>query len=103
MAKHKKVYLEYFSYGDQDMVPSEYSGLRAEHIHHLIFKSQGGPDEIWNLMALTGEEHDRIHKPEHGQDGKAFNLLCARIHAEQLRLRGHKDWDKVLQEMREAA
>jgi hypothetical protein len=102
MQKHKRIYLEYFSYGEQDMVPSEYSGLRAEHIHHLTGRGEG-KDEIWNLMALTGEEHDRIHRPQPWQNGQAFNLECARIHAEQLRLRGYKEWDKALQILQEAA
>jgi hypothetical protein len=93
VVKHKKIYLEYFGYGDQDMVPSEYSGLRAEHIHHLNGRIS---DEIWNLMAVTGEEHDRVHFPKPGEDGKAFNELLKRIHAEQLRLREYTHWKKAL-------
>ena len=74
MVKHKKIYLKHFDYGEQDMVPSEYSGKRAEHIHHLIFRSQGGEDEIGNLMALTGEEHDRAH------NDREFNEMLKHIH-----------------------
>lgn len=96
MIAYKKIYLKFWGFGEQDLVPSEYSGLRAENIHHLIFKSQGGPDEIWNLMAITGEEHDRVHAPKPGEDGPAFNELLKRIHAEQLRLKGYKDWTKAL-------
>ena len=90
MVGYKKTYLEYFGYGEQDMVPSEYSGLRAEHIHHLHGRIS---DEIWNLMAVTGDEHDRVHvKP----GGKAFNDLLKRTHAEKLRLRGYTHWRKAL-------
>ena len=97
MVRHKKLYLKFWGYGEQDLVPSEYSGLRAEHIHHLKFRSKGGTDDVWNTMALTGKEHDRAH-----EDPK-FNLLCARIHAEKLRLKGYENWDRILQELREAA
>jgi len=96
VVKYKRVYLEFFGYGEQDMVPSEYSGLRAVTIHHLTPKSKGGTDEIWNLMALTADEHDRVHFPKPNEDGKAFNDLLKRTHAEQLRLRGYTDWRKAL-------
>ena len=97
MVRHKKIYLEYFGYGEQDMVPSEYSGLRGEHIHHLIFRSLGGPNEIWNLICLTGEEHNRAH------DDPKFNDLLKRTHAEKLRLKGYAHWRKALPEMQETA
>lgn len=31
------------------------------HIHHILFRSQGGPDEDWNLIALCKYCHDRAH------------------------------------------
>ena len=94
MVKYKKLYLKYWGYGEQDFVPSEHSGNEANSIHHLQFKSLGGPDEIWNLMGLTQEEHDRAH------DDPEFNKQLKIEHAEILRLRGYKDYDKILQTMR---
>ena len=79
MVKHKQVYLSHFGYGEQDMVQSEVSGKRAEHIHHLIFRSHGGKDEIDNLMALTAEEHEQAHTDP------LFNTELMRIHKEYLR------------------
>jgi len=93
MVKHKEIYLKFWGYGEQDLVPSEYSGLRAEHIHHLKGRIS---DEVWNTMALTGKEHDRVHRSEPGEDGKAFNELLQRIHAEKLRLHGYENWTKAL-------
>lgn len=29
--------------------------------HHIIYKSQGGPDEAWNLITLCMSCHDKIH------------------------------------------
>ena len=37
---------------------------RADHAHHIIRRSQGGPDEAWNLLGVCGHPggcHDRIH------------------------------------------
>ena len=78
MQKYKRVYLSYFNYGEQDYVPSEYSGLPAEDIHHLTFRSQGGKDEVENLMALTREEHDRAHSD------REFNERLKKIHLKRL-------------------
>jgi len=61
MKKHVRVYLDYHGFGEQDFIPSELSGLRANDIHHIKFKSQGGKDEIENLIALTRDEHNEAH------------------------------------------
>ena len=61
MIQYKRIYLDYWGYGEQDYVPSEFSGLRATEIHHLLPKSLGGKDEIENLIALTREEHEEAH------------------------------------------
>lgn len=61
MVSYKRLYLEHFYYGEQDFVPSEFSGKRATEIHHILPKSLGGKDEIENLIALTREEHNEAH------------------------------------------
>jgi len=59
MKKHIKVYMDYFGYNISSVVYSEISGKPASDIHHIVFKSQGGKDEISNLIALTREEHQQ--------------------------------------------
>jgi 5-methylcytosine-specific restriction endonuclease McrA len=39
----------------------------ALHVHHIVFRSQQGPDEMWNLLALCSACHDGVHKDV--QDG----------------------------------
>lgn len=61
MKKHTKIYLNYFGYGEQDYIPSELSGKKANDIHHIDARGMGGSgklDVIENLMALTREEHN---------------------------------------------
>ena len=31
------------------------------HPHHLIYRSQGGPDELWNLITLCAQCHRAHH------------------------------------------
>lgn len=34
---------------------------RGEHVHHMILRSQGGPDEAWNLLHICHVAHDWAH------------------------------------------
>ena len=62
MKPHIKTYLKFFNYGEQDFIPSEHSpSKRAADVHHIIPKSQGGTDNIENLIALTRNEHKAAH------------------------------------------
>jgi 5-methylcytosine-specific restriction endonuclease McrA len=61
MKPHIKVYMEYFNIGPDDIVLCEHCGKVAGAIHHIIFKSQGGTDDIENLIALHIECHDISH------------------------------------------
>lgn len=38
------------------------------HVHHILFRSQGGPDEDWNLISLCPGCHDKAH----GIGGRRF-------------------------------
>ncbi len=58
MQKYIKTYCDYFGYVEDEYIPSEVSGKPAVDIHHIIFRSQGGKDNIENLIALTREEHN---------------------------------------------
>jgi hypothetical protein len=33
----------------------------ARHVHHVILRSRGGPDEAWNLLDLCVACHDHVH------------------------------------------
>ncbi len=35
--------------------------LRIAHVHHVIYRSAGGPDETWNLCLLCCYCHDAEH------------------------------------------
>lgn len=37
-------------------------GMRSNlHVHHIIYRSEMGVDESWNLIAICNECHDRVH------------------------------------------
>ena len=36
-------------------------GKRANHIHHIVFRSRGGTDDLSNLIGLCESCHDRAH------------------------------------------
>jgi len=62
LKKHVKVYLDYFGYGEQDFIPCEICGKRANDIHHVKYKSRGGQDVIGNLIALCRRCHNLAHR-----------------------------------------
>lgn len=33
----------------------------ALHVHHIVYRSQGGEDEPSNLIVLCAEHHDKVH------------------------------------------
>jgi len=61
MKKHVKVYMKHFGYGEQDIIMDELGDGVAVDIHHIVLKSQGGKDEIGNLIALSRRNHDAAH------------------------------------------
>ena len=73
MQKHTKLYMDFFKYGEQDIILCEYCHSRAVDIHHVIFRSQGGKDEISNLVALCRKCHESAHSD------KAFNNELKRL------------------------
>lgn len=64
MVKYKKVYFDYYRYGEQDTIQCEICNQRAVDIHHIEPKKMGGSknkDVIENLMALCRECHTSAH------------------------------------------
>ena len=62
---YKEVYRRFFGFCVNEYVPSEISGGVAVDIHHITPRSQGGKDNIENLMAVTRGEHRLIHDVGH--------------------------------------
>lgn len=61
MKRHIKNYLKHHGYGEQDVILCEICGAVAVDIHHKILKSQGGIDDIENLIALCRKCHNKEH------------------------------------------
>lgn len=64
MVRYKKIYLKHYEYCETDFIPCKVCGKTAVDIHHVVFKSQGGKDEISNLIALCRECHIKAHNKE---------------------------------------
>ena len=62
MKKHTKIFFDYFKLNEADFVACEVCGRRATDIHHILFKSLGGKDNIENLIALCRRDHEFAHK-----------------------------------------
>jgi 5-methylcytosine-specific restriction endonuclease McrA len=54
-------YLKYHNIGEQDILMCAFGDGRALDVHHIVFRSQGGTDDIENLIALCRSCHDRAH------------------------------------------
>ena len=70
MKKHTKVYMDFFDI-DYDVASGYYDYIKCEmcdntavDIHHIKFKSQGGKDNIDNLIALCRDCHEKAHSGE---------------------------------------
>ena len=61
MKNYKSIYFKHFGYGEQDVILCEVCSSKSVDIHHIIYKSQGGKDEIDNLIALCRSCHDKAH------------------------------------------
>jgi hypothetical protein len=54
-------------------------GNPAEHLHHVVYRSAGGPDEEWNCCYLCFSCHRRIHSVRMRVWGRAGERLVWRI------------------------
>jgi 5-methylcytosine-specific restriction endonuclease McrA len=67
MQKHVANYLKHFKLGEQDTWFCE--GCMKERpinnglqIHHIIYRSHGGSDEVENNICLCVKHHDQAHQ-----------------------------------------
>lgn len=67
MKPHVRNYLRYFNLGEQDIVTCEVCGKAGRldkggyDIHHIVYRSQGGGDEVENNMCLCRKCHSAAH------------------------------------------
>lgn len=67
MQKHIRNYIKYHGIGEQDVIHCEICGKSGRidkgnfDIHHIKPRSQGGKDNIENLILLCRKCHDLAH------------------------------------------
>mgnify|MGYP003651857441 FL=1 len=91
MRKHTKLYMDFFDYGEQDLILCEMEcGSRAVDIHHLTKQSKFGSkkekDYIENTMALCRECHLKA------ESDSMFNFFARIKHLETV---CHQIWAKI--------
>ena len=62
MKKYKKIFADFWDIGEQDVfICQGCLSAKCVDFHHLQPKSQGGKDEIINLIGLCRTCHDLAH------------------------------------------
>ena len=59
---------------ERDQWKCRYPGCNARkdlHVHHIVFRSQGGPNEAWNCVVLCHFHHTLLHAGQIGLKGRA--------------------------------
>jgi len=56
-----KKYLKHHDIGEQDIILCKVCSRVSSDVHHILFKSAGGTDDIDNLIALCRECHNKAH------------------------------------------
>jgi 5-methylcytosine-specific restriction endonuclease McrA len=80
MQNHVKNYLQYFKIGETDTWYCEACAKELPinnglNIHHIIFRSHGGTDEIKNCMSLCVKCHERAHSSKNYVSKGEFQLI----------------------------
>lgn len=78
---YKEIFRKYWGYEKEEIILCWYSGKAADDIHHILYKSQNGKDEIENLIPLARDIHDRAHfkKEPYIQAEELFEIVRERI------------------------
>ena len=61
---HVENYRAEWGFGEQDTVLCERCGRRADHFHHIRFRSHGGGDEVANIIAVCLKCHEWAHSSQ---------------------------------------
>ena len=72
MTKHCRIYMDYFGYGEQDVILCEACRRVAVDIHHINGRSD---DSIKNLMALCRKCHNRAHSSKDYVSKEEFQTI----------------------------
>jgi 5-methylcytosine-specific restriction endonuclease McrA len=64
MQKHVRNYLDYFNYSPEEIILCEVCGKRGVDLHHIIYRSQGGSDDVDNIICLSRDCHTKAHNNE---------------------------------------
>ncbi len=77
MKNHIKVFTRYFDIGLDDAPVCQYCNKnRLVDVHHLVFRSQNGKDNIDNLIGLCRTCHTEAHNnKEFNEQLKEYKLL----------------------------
>ncbi len=62
MKKHKKIWADFFGIGEQDCAICECcQASPVVWVHHLLYLSMGGSDDITNLLGTCDSCHKKFH------------------------------------------
>jgi len=67
---HVRNYMVYFNLGEQDEICCEICGKRGRFdrggfdLHHIIYRSHGGSDNVENVILLCRDHHNKAHSGE---------------------------------------
>lgn len=63
MQKHIKNFRKHYNIAENEVFMCQYcNGAPAVDIHHICYKSQGGSDDVDNLIGLCRLHHDEAHE-----------------------------------------
>lgn len=88
MEKHTKIYLEYYEYDDWHETQCEFPGCTnyVHDVHHIIYRSQGGKDQIEYLMGTCVLHHNEIHEEKYAKE------WIKKIHLAHMKKYGKGKW-----------
>lgn len=89
MKKYIKIYMDYFDFCAQDIIPCDITGKPAVDVHHIEPRGMGGSkdkDSIENLIALTREEHNKAEAKKYSKE------FLKQKHLEYIANFSHYDW-----------
>ena len=78
MKKYIKTFLDYYGYAPGEYIPCFICSRNSNDLHHVIFRSQGGTDEVTNICPLCRDCHTKAHTNKEFNE-KLKNKFCKSI------------------------